>query len=384
VKTPAVSVVIPTFNRRRQVEQAVKSVLSQTFGDLELLVVDGGDDGTAESLAGRDPRLRYERAGDDTGPSSARNVGIQLARAPTVAFLDADNRWLPDHLAVAVAVLGRLPEAVLVSTCPEFRTAGREEPGDAELVDPLPTALMWNRVGYVSGVAVRRKDLLEVGGFDEGLLVGEDDDLWLRLAMRGPFATLRRRTIVRRHTRNGLRDKGRRAGMYTVANTRSIERAIGELEQRPVSGRADLLELARARLDVLVAVGALEHDDRSEARAALRRACAAVPELERNPGILLSQIWKSAHDRAELRRRVAAAAATMPNPACHTALYLRAYAAVLCLTRGRILQAGRLVLRRPHLARRTFIAQAYRPGLRSAQKRVVEIIRGRRESPLAR
>ena len=384
MKVPAVSVVIPTFNRRRQVEQAVKSVLSQTFADLELLVVDGGDDGTAERLAGRDARLRYERVVDHTGPASSRNIGIRLARAPTVAFLDADNRWLPDHLAVLVAVLERRPEAVLVSTCPEFRIAGREEPGDAALVDPLPTALMWNRVGYVSGIAVRREDLLEVGGFDEGLLVGEDDDLWLRLAMRGPFATLRRRTIVRRHTRNGLRDKGRRAGMYTLANTRSLERAIGELEQRPLTDREELLERARARLDILAAVGALEHDDRSEARAALSRACAAVPELERNPGVLLSQVWKSAHDRVELRRRVAAAAATMPDPACHTALYLRAYAAVLCLTRGRFVRAARLVLRRPHLARRTFIARAYRPGLRTARNRVVEILRGRRESSLAR
>ena len=74
----------------------------------------------------------------------------------------------------------------------------------------------------------------------------------------------------------------------------------------------------------------------------------------------------------------------MPDPACHTALYLRAYAAVLYLTRGRIVRAARLVLRRPHLARRTFIARAYRPGLRSARKRVVEILRGRRESSLAR
>ena len=169
-----------------------------------------------------------------------------------------------------------------------------------------------------------------------------------------------------------------------MANTRSLERAIGELQQRPRSDREELLELARARLDILAAVGALEHDDRSEARAALSRACAAVPELERNPGVLLSQVWKSAHDRAELRRRVTAAAATMPDPACHTALYLRAYAAVLCLTRGRFVRAARLVLLRPHLARRTFISRAYRPGLRSARNRVVEILRGRRESSLAR
>lgn len=384
MNAPAISVVIPTFNRRRQVEQAVESVLSQTFADLELIVVDGGDDGTAESLAGRDARLRYERVVDDTGPANTRNTGIRLARAPTVAFLDADNRWLPDHLAVVVAVLDRQPQAVLASTCPEFRIEGREEPDDADLVDALPEALMWNRVGYVSGVAVRREHLLEVGGFDERMLVGEDDDLWLRLAMRGPFAMLRRRTIIRRHTRNGLRDKGRRTGIYTAANIRSLERVVGELQELPVSGREELLERARARLDILSAVEALEHDDHAEARAALSRACAAVPELERNPGIVLSQIWKSAHDRAELRRRVTSAADAMPDPACQTALYMRGYAAVLYMTRGRIVRAARLVSRRPHLARRRFIAQAYRPGFRTARKRVVEILRSRRESSLAR
>ena len=95
---PAVSVVIPTYNRRRRVERAVASVLEQTFGDFELLVVDdGSEDGTEGSLAGLDSRLRYLRQANK-GPASARNTGIRNSGAPVVAFLDADNRWRPDHL----------------------------------------------------------------------------------------------------------------------------------------------------------------------------------------------------------------------------------------------------------------------------------------------
>jgi hypothetical protein len=383
-KVPAVGVVIPTYNRRQRVERAVASVLAQTFQDFELLVVDdGSEDGTGESLAGLDVRLRCHRQAN-RGPAAARNVGIRLARAPVVAFLDADNRWLPDHLEVVVALLARYPEAVLASTCPEFRIAGDEQPEDGRLIDPLPTALVCNRSGYLSCIAARREVLLEVGGFDERLGVGEDDDLWLRLAMEGPFAVVRRRTIVRRHTRGGLRDRGRQSGTYTEADTQSLTRAIGQLDRRPSSESQDLLARGRARLHVLAAVTALERRDLGAARADLTQACALLPELERNPGLILAQLWKSAHDRAELRRRVEGAAAAMPDPGCHAALYFRGYAAVLYLTRGRLWKAAQLVLRHPRLVRRSFIARAYRPAIRTARNRLVEIIYSSRELPLAR
>lgn len=381
---PAVSIVIPTYNRRQRVEQAVASVLAQTLQDFELLVVDdGSQDGTAESLEGLDERLRYHWQAN-RGPAAARNVGIRLARAPVVAFLDADNRWLPDHLEVVTAVLARHPQAVLASTCPEFRVAGRDQPHDARLIDPLPAALGCNRFGYVSCIAVRRDVLLEVGGFDELLAVGEDDDLWLRLARKGTFAEVRRRTIIRQHTRGGLRDRGRSSGAYTEANTRSLARVIDELERGQAPPDGDLLARAHARLHVLTAVTALERRELGAARSELTQACALLPELESKPGLILADLWKSVGDRAELWRRVEAAAAAMPDPRCHSALYFRGYAAVLAMTRGHLLKAGQLVLRRPHLARRDLVARGYRPAIRIGKDRLVEIVQSRRESSPAR
>jgi hypothetical protein len=122
-------------------------------------------------------------------------------------------------------------------------------------------------------------------------------------------------------------------------------------------------------------VGALERGDDRAAREELEQACRLVPELERNPGFVLAQVWKSAHDRGELRRRVEAAAAAMPDPTCQTALYMRGYGATMALIRGRLWKAGRLVLSRPHLLRRRFIRGAYRPAARLAVRRLAEIAR---------
>jgi glycosyltransferase involved in cell wall biosynthesis len=204
-RAPSVSVVLPTYQRRGLVERAIASVLAQTRRDFELIVVDDGStDGTDAAIAGLGDAVRYEWQ-PNRGVSAARNVGIALARAPVVAFLDSDNQWLPDHLAVVTEVLERRAEAVLVSTCRECITAGTQGPEDAELRDVLPNLLLRNDVGLISCAAARRDALLAAGGFDERLSVAEDSELWLRLAMRGPFAFLRRRTVIPQSTVGGLR-----------------------------------------------------------------------------------------------------------------------------------------------------------------------------------
>src|SRR5438132_3254976 len=102
---PAVSVIVPTFQRREYVVRAVGSVLAQTYEDFELIVVDDGStDGTGEALAGLDGRLRYLWQ-ENRGTGAARNTGLRLARGEIVAFLDSDNRWLPHHLGIVTEVL---------------------------------------------------------------------------------------------------------------------------------------------------------------------------------------------------------------------------------------------------------------------------------------
>ncbi len=98
---PLVSVIIPTYNRRALLPQAIASALGQTLSDMEVIVVDDGStDGTPELLAAwPDPRVRYHQA-SHRGACAARNLGLDLARGQYIAFLDSDDRWYPEKLAV--------------------------------------------------------------------------------------------------------------------------------------------------------------------------------------------------------------------------------------------------------------------------------------------
>src|ERR1051325_11534551 len=111
------SVVVPLWNNRATVRETVASALAQHFADFELIVVDDGStDGSVETLAGMDdPRLRIVRQAN-AGPGPARNAGIAAARADWIAFLDADDLWLPDHLAELDRVRTRFPDAGLIGT----------------------------------------------------------------------------------------------------------------------------------------------------------------------------------------------------------------------------------------------------------------------------
>ena len=107
-RVPAVSVIVPLYQSRAYVAAALDSVLAQTLGDLEVIVVDDGStDGGGEIVRGyveREPRVRYMRE-ENAGPAAARNVGIAAARGAAVAFLDSDDLWLPEKLARQLPLL---------------------------------------------------------------------------------------------------------------------------------------------------------------------------------------------------------------------------------------------------------------------------------------
>jgi Glycosyl transferase family 2 len=345
--SPSVAVIIPTYQRREYVTRAVRSVLAQTFSDFELIVVDDGStDGTGDVLAGLDPRLRYHWQ-ENRGTGAARNAGIALARGEIVAFLDSDNRWLPGHLAVVTEVLALHPPAILTCTCPLHDFGGRQHPLDARLVDALPLMLADGVFAFISCVAVRAAELRAVGGFAEDLLVGENNDLLLRLAVRGPFAMLRHRTTVIQHTRGSRMDRGIRLGAYLTAFEAASRRAVEAVSTAKRSDRRAVEAMARGRLRYAAVLRALAEQDDDAVATNLRHACHLLPGLSRQPAGVARRIRRVIYGREEYARALAAAAELWPDQTADTALFLRMKAASAALRCGRPSTALRLLRRLP-------------------------------------
>jgi glycosyltransferase involved in cell wall biosynthesis len=193
---PAVTVVIPTHNRAALVGRAIRSVLAQRDVSVDLIVVDDGsrDDTPAVLAAITDPRLTVIRHDAALGVAETRNDGIARAVAPWVAFLDDDDLWAPTKLARQVAAIEGDPFARWACTgamivTPELRLLRGERPPD-----PGPAAdhlLRYNHIpGGASGVLAATALVREVGAFDPQLASMADWDLWVRLGLASPLATV--------------------------------------------------------------------------------------------------------------------------------------------------------------------------------------------------
>jgi glycosyltransferase involved in cell wall biosynthesis len=195
--TPTVSVVMPVYNGRRYLTEAVQSILGQTFADFELIVVDDGStDGSAEmaeAFARRDGRMRTLRA-DHGGVGRARNLGLAEARGEFIAPMDADDVSLPERLEREVAFLRRRADVVLVGSQvllidPDGRPIA---PMGGLAADPaeIEALLLEGRcpIGH-SSTMMRRAALLKIGGYPENK-VCDDAPLFLRLTELGGVVNL--------------------------------------------------------------------------------------------------------------------------------------------------------------------------------------------------
>ena len=325
LRMPTVSVVIPTYQRRILVEDAVRSVLAQTYRDFELIVVDDGSaDGTGEALAALGSDLRYHWQ-PNRGVAAARNAGVGLARGSIVAFLDSDDRWFPDHLAVLTKTFARRPRAGLVSTSPRHRAEGSASPHHAVLLDPLPACLYGNPVGWPSSIAVRSADFMAVGGFDEELTVGEGSELWARLAFRAPFALLERRTIVKRQTAGGLVERWRDSGAFIDAFEITARRGAERLETLTGTAAERLRICAAGAVKFVTALRALVDKDQRTLVAALGEACRLLPQLSRDVESLNHRLrlLPFAGDRDVRCYRMETLASVWPDPGSQAAASLR-------------------------------------------------------------
>jgi len=193
-------VVMPLYNKEKEVARAIISALAQSMSDFELIVVDDGstDSGPKIVRGYRDPRIRMELQAN-AGVSAARNRGIELARAGLIAFLDADDEWHPNFLMTILDLALKYPEcsvfatsyyiantktgtrrAVLRGLPPNFREGILQ--GYFEVASQSDPPL-WSSAIAVRGAAIRA-----IGGFPVGVATGEDLLTWAKLAVEYKIA----------------------------------------------------------------------------------------------------------------------------------------------------------------------------------------------------
>ena len=199
--TPEVSVIIPTYNRRAMLLEAIDSVHAQSAHVFELIVIDDGStDATLEHLVRFAGTIQIDRI-NHRGPAAARNRGVAIARAPLVAFLDSDDLWAPNKLECQLAFMRTNPGCAISQTGEIWiRNGRRVNPGMRHrkragdiFIDSLHTCLV-----SISAVMIRTELFRSTGGFDESMDAAEDYDLWLRILIDREIGLLDEPLVTRR------------------------------------------------------------------------------------------------------------------------------------------------------------------------------------------
>jgi len=198
-----VSVVIPTYNRIQTLSTAIDSVLSQTYTNIEIIVVDdGSNDGTGQMIKYLyGPRVRYIRQANQ-GVSAARNIGIKSARGEYVAFLDSDDWWLENKIEKQMKAIHHTDGPFLVCHTNEIwlkngkkvnQCKHHQKFGGWIFTKCLPLCLI-----SPSSVVIHQSIFQQIGYFNETMPVCEDYDLWLKLTDRYPIFFIDENLIVKR------------------------------------------------------------------------------------------------------------------------------------------------------------------------------------------
>lgn len=213
-----VSVVLAAFNAAKYLEEAIASILNQTFRDLELILIDDGStDSTLfimEKYARRDKRIRYYSQ-ENSGPASARNTGIAMATGKWIAILDADDVALPNRLRQQLRYIETNPDILLLgSDCIEVDSAGNhiKEHNYPRKHSPLVRRMEREKsTPPHSSYIYHASSVRQLGGFNARFIRSQDIDLWLRLTEVGEIACLPQPLVLIRKHSEGIShsDSGR-------------------------------------------------------------------------------------------------------------------------------------------------------------------------------
>jgi GT2 family glycosyltransferase len=261
---PEFSVVIPAFNAEATIASSVASVLSQTYPDLEVVVVDDGSSDKTAAVVARiaDARVRLVPQ-PNRGVSAARNAGIAAARGRYVSFLDSDDLWLPSYLELAARALAATTRPGFAYTDayafdPVTGKVGRRGMEGRQPPVPPPSdsdefllELLERNFVHVS-TSVPREVIEEVGGFDPAATPAEDYGMWLRIAVKGYDVVWipGKHALYRIHSEQASRDelklrRGEAAALRTIEPgdlPTVAHRALLERRRRDIAHELRVLE----------------------------------------------------------------------------------------------------------------------------------------------
>jgi glycosyltransferase involved in cell wall biosynthesis len=230
--SPAVSVIIPAYNNAAHLPGTIDSALNQTFGDIEVVVVDDGStDDTPAICAAYGDRIRYFRQ-ENAGSATARNRGIAESSGEFIAFLDADDIWEPEKIAVQLAFMREHPQFAMTYTDKSWMDDdGRDIPclhdgWDYPSGDLLDILVVSNYITSTSLVMVRRECLDEVGVFDQhpDMRCSQDVNLWLRIAGHHQIGFVPGKLVRYRYHAGGTSRNLRRTYVGKMYNVRTVRR----------------------------------------------------------------------------------------------------------------------------------------------------------------
>jgi cellulose synthase/poly-beta-1,6-N-acetylglucosamine synthase-like glycosyltransferase len=286
MKCPAVSVVMPLYNKENEIERAIRSALYQTVSDFELIIINDGTTDRSVDIAKSfaDPRIKTLDQ-TNAGVSAARNRGVSEARSDLIAFLDADDEWARDFLETIVGLRRRYPACKVFGSRYFLCSPNGVKklavihgvPHDMQegiLTNYFVVAAQSDPPLWTSAIAVTREAIETIGGFPLGVSSGEDLLTWARLAARFQIAYSMKPCAIHYNPQTASDRPGRiPQEPDTVGN--SLRSLLNQTKFATIPGLKEYIALWHR----MRAVTFLQLGDKGNVRKEVRRAMSLAPSL---------------------------------------------------------------------------------------------------------
>uniref|UniRef100_UPI00404B1496 glycosyltransferase family 2 protein n=1 Tax=Gelidibacter sp. TaxID=2018083 RepID=UPI00404B1496 len=217
MKLPYFSVVISLYNKEKQIQSTIESVLTQTFIDFEIVVVNDGSTDDSEMIVKsiKDERIHLYSQ-ENQGASSGRNAAISKAKGIYIAFLDADDLWETNYLETINALILAYPNENVFATAVTIETTGGKKPSIysvQNIKDDAIYVLNYFESSYINTILTSSSTVLhksvfkKTGTFNSALKSGEDTDLWIRIGLNYKIVFINKRLAMYRYDKQSLSNR---------------------------------------------------------------------------------------------------------------------------------------------------------------------------------